>query len=388
LPRTLSFDSRYVVRTYSNAAFAEFGIEFLELTSVAIDVVPAGNRFANIGRGLLAMVVPGIAGQAFGLSYHEFGHGTRAAAAGYRPRFGLGSISTEAEVEAALARGDLHESFFGYFANSFFEGSGYSLADPDAVLFAPLTEQELTETRWRVLMTTGGLNNEMLFAERIEDQIYRGGGHVGLIGAYVNGKVSAGQYAGGGVFSDVGNAVAQYRALGFDIGESDIDNASTLSFFLSTEGYELIYRLVRVFMGDPLRYQPWTWSGIEPLNTSFFMTRAGLSYRFRSGYRTGPWRFPVAVERVFNGDGRTELSIGGEWTGELTGAPVALRGEITVGQQLGGMVRAERRFGERFLIGGGYALYDSRNLRGERLIPSLESGPRYHDLFLRVGVVY
>jgi len=44
----------------------------------------------------------------------------------------------------------------------------------------------------------------------------------------------------------------------------------------------------------------------------FFMNRSGLSYRIRSGYRFADWRLPFAVEYKFEGEKRTEVSLGAE----------------------------------------------------------------------------
>jgi hypothetical protein len=92
----------------------------------------------------------------------------------------------------------------------------------------------------------------------------------------------------------------------------------------------------------------------------------------------------VAVERVFKGDARTELTVGAEWGP----GPYYIGTRVTLGERVGAAFSVRRLVADRFLVSGGYTLYDSHNLFGERMIPSLESGSRYHDVFLRVGVVY
>ena len=50
------------------------------------------------------------------------------------------------------------------------------------------------ESGWTILTAAGGLNNEMLFSERIEDATYRSGGHIGFLTTYINSKLAASQY--------------------------------------------------------------------------------------------------------------------------------------------------------------------------------------------------
>ena len=100
--RTFSFDSRYVVRTYSNDAVSGFGVDVLNLSTLPTELIEPSTRLRNAGQGVLLLVGSTIMGQAFSLAYHEYGHGTRAAAAGQKPRYGFGTISTDAQVQAAL----------------------------------------------------------------------------------------------------------------------------------------------------------------------------------------------------------------------------------------------------------------------------------------------
>jgi len=382
--RTFSFDSRYVAQTYSNDAVAGFGVDVLNLSTLSTQLIEPSTRLRNAAQGVLLLVGSTILGQAFSLAFHEYGHGTRAAAAGFEPRYGFGTISTDAQVDAALLAPPEYKSFLPYFLGSFFTQNGYTLATPDDTRFPPLTQEELVETGWNVLLAAGGLNNEMLLAERIEDEMYRNGGHIGFITTYINSKLSASQYDLVGPFGDVGNTVTNYQAMGFDIDQDRIDSASRASFFLSSLSYQLIYQTVRMFTGASIRFTAWEPGGVQLPNTSFFMTRSGLSYRVRTGYRTGDWQFPLAVERVFEGDKRTEVSIGAERGLER----MHVRARATVGEGIGVALGAGYRIRDGVDLSAGYALYDSRNLLGERLIPSLENGSRYHDLFLRASFAY
>ncbi|MCZ6456106.1 MAG: hypothetical protein O6650_02530, partial [Actinobacteria bacterium] len=128
--RTFSFDSRYVVRTYSNDAVAGFGVDVLNLSTLPTQLIEPSTGLRNAGQGVLLLVGSTILGQAFSLAFHEYGHGTRAAAAGFEPRYGFGTISTDAQVDAALQAPPEYQSFLPYFLGSFFTQNGYTLATP------------------------------------------------------------------------------------------------------------------------------------------------------------------------------------------------------------------------------------------------------------------
>lgn len=384
LARTFSLDSRIFGRTHSNDAVANFGIDVLNLATLPTRLIEPNTKLRNAGQGVLLLVGSTVLGQAFQLAYHEFGHGTRTAAVGLRPRYGFGTLYTAEDIEAALRAPPEHESFFGYFLESLFNDTGYALVSPGDPLFPPPSDEELVGSGWAVLLTAGGLNNEMLFSERIEDEIYQNGGHIGFFTTYVNGKLAASQYDLDGPTGDVGNTVLNYQVRGFDIDKSRIDSASRTAFFLSSMSYQLIYQTLRTFTGKSIRFTAWEVGGLQLPNTSFYMTRSGLSYKVRSGYRMGEWRFPFAVEHVFEGDDRTEVTLGAEKEFEKFTAAF----ETTLGERFECAMDVSYRQSKRVTVSGGYALYDQRNLHGERLIPSLEGGSIYHDFHAGVSLAY
>lgn len=383
--RTLSLDSRYFLQSYSNSAIGRFGIEVLNLSTVPADLIGSGGTWRNIGRGAVLLVGSTILGQGFGVPFHEYGHGTRAAAVGLRPVYGFGRIRTAQDVEAAYASGDTHDAFFGYYLRYFFKGgSAYALAVDEDTPFTPLSDEEVDALGWSGVGAAGGLNNEMFYAELIEDEMSRHGGHPGYFTSYVNAKLAANQYEVSGVFSDKNNVVEFYRSRGYSISGSDIDDASVRSLAFSSASYQLLWETLRMFAGKPFRYRPWSVYGLQLPNLSFYMTRSGISHRVRSAYSTGNWRIPFAIEHVFEGETRTEISIGGERSSDMWRYSL----EATLGRQLGLELEIEYRIGHRFLASAGYVLYDERNLRGERHIPSLEKGARYHGIHVRAAVVY
>lgn len=378
LPRTLSFDTRYVFETYSNDAVAHFGIEALDLAVLPAEAITIGGSGGNLMRGILMLTSTGLLSRAYKLSFHEFGHGTRAAAWGFHPYFGYGRAPVDPDLT------ELDDDFFSFFVGSLWERGGYTYLPNGDELFAPPSDAELDAAGFELFWRAGGINNEMLISERLEDRIRRGGGQAGMLTTWVFSKIAPDRYGNAHRIGDVDAVLDWYDAKGYEIERGDLRHGAVVATLASASTYELVYRTARVLAGDPIRYRAWAPFGIELPNVSFYMTTSGLTYRVSTGYRRGRWRFPVKVERVSRGDRRTELTLGSEWSP----GPYRFGTRVTIGEHVGGAFSVDRRVGERFLVAGGYTLYDARNLLGERMIPSVESGPRHHDLFLRVGVVY
>ena len=90
----------------------------------------------------------------------------------------------------------------------------------------------------------------------------------------------------------------------------------------------------------------------------------------------------MALERL--SESETKVSFGAEKRCERVGYGLT----AIIGKQLEIGLDVSYRLDKWFLISAGYALYDVRNLHGERLIPSLEHGSTYHDFYLRASLTY
>ena len=399
--RTLSFDSRYVIQGYSNKAVGQFGIELFNLATLPADLIVKpdtsltkgdkkflfydSNQLRNIANGLLLFAGSIFLKDSFQFMYHEYGHGTRLAALGFKPFYGHSDFANEADQQAILS-GDvkLYDNIFDLYFSSLFDVTGFTIVIEGETLFSPLYN-ELNKSGWAGLVSMSGLNNEMLFSEFIEDEMHRNGGHIGFLLPYINGKIAVLNYpAGLGVFNDVTNIISYYKGRGYNIDNDKISKGDKVSLFTSTLSYQLVYQFLNMLSGNSSRFHPWEFRGVELPNTLFYMNRSGLSYKVRSGYRSGAWRFPFALEYVFEGEKRTEFTFGAEKQfDKLTTAFEAI-----IGKRLEFAIDVSYRQNKWFIISGGYALYDQRNLHGERLIPSLEHGSAYHDFYLRASLTY
>lgn len=375
--RTLSLDSRYFLQEYSNKAIGHFGIEMIQLGSLpttlffstdSVSENDSGFLFynsrqaKNFVEGLALLVGSSSLSLGFHLAYHELGHGTRFAAMGLKPLYGHGNDNT------------VHRNFFSYYVSSLFDLSGWTFYDRG--LF-PLVYAD----HWDGLISAGGVNNTMFFAEMIEDEIQRHGGHIGFATSYVLGKLSP---TGSGPANDIGNVLADYRARGFRISRRAVTNASVASFFLSSMTYQFAHQFIKLFLGESTRFHPWEFYGVQLPNTEFYLTRAGLSYKVRTGYSHDSWRFPVAVEFVGEGSRRTEVGLGAEKKFNAFSATI----EFVIGNALECEFESSYAVNEWLLLSGGYSLFDVNNLHGERMIPSLEHGSKYHEAFVKLPYVY
>ncbi len=396
--RTLSFDSRYVIQGYSNKAVGQFGIELVNLATLPADLIIRSDttttkgekiflfynshQLRNVGNGLLLFIGSAFLSNSFTFSYHEFGHSTRSAAVGLQVWYSHQVITSQADNQGVLS-GSIksYDDFFSFYVSSLFNQSGSAIIGD--TLFTPLTEE--LDNGWDGVLQTGGLNNEMLFTEFIEDELYRRGGHIGFLIPYISGKIAAQSYGTGfGDFNDVTNIINYYQGRGFDIDNDKISNGDKISLFTSALSHQFVYQFFRMFSGKSARFHPWEFRGLELPSTLFYMNRDGLSYKIRSGYRFGEWRFPFAVEHVFEGEKRTEVGFGAEKQfDKLTTAFEAI-----IGKRLEFAMEVSYRQSKWLMISGEYALYDERNLHGERLIPSLEHGSVYHDFYLRASLTY
>lgn len=379
----------------------QFGIELFNLATLAANLIVKpdtsltkgdkkflfydSHKLRNVANGLLLFAGSIFIKNSFQFAYHEYGHGTRLAAIGFKPSYGHSAIVNETDLQGILSgEVKLYDNIFYLYLSSLFDATGFTIILAEDTLFSPLYN-ELNNNGWDGLLQMGGFNNEMLFSELIEDEMHRNGGHIGFLLPYINGKIAVLNYpAGLGVFNDVTNMISYYQSRGYNIDNDKISKGDKVSLFASTLSYQLVYQFLNMLSGKSSRFHPWEFRGIELPNRLFYMNRSGLSYKIRSGNRLAEWRFPFALEYVFEGEKRTEFTFGAEKRFEkITAAFGAI-----IGKRLDLALDLSYRQSKWLMLSSGYALYDQRNLHGERLIPSLEHGATYHDFYLRASLTY
>jgi len=399
--RTLSFDSRYFTQEYSNKAVGQFGIDLMNLATLPGDLLMKTNsnsikgeniflfydskELRNVGRGLLTFIGSIFLSNSYGFAYHEYGHGTRAAAIGLKPYYGHGPIETEGDLQAALSGATkLYDNFFSFYLASLSNTRGFSIVKPGDTIFNPL-EEELNNGWWKGLTSAGGLNNSMLFTEFVEDELYQNTGHLGFMRSYLNGKLAISNYGIGlGLGNDINNVTNYYQEKGFNVDIDRITKGSKISFYTSTLSYQFVYQLFNMFTGKSAHFKPWEIKGVQLPNTYFYMNRQGISYKINSGYRYQEWRFPVSVEYIYEGESQKEITLGAQKKSDKLTSSF----EMILGNVFEFSLDASYNLNNKIILSSGYELYNRGNLHGERLIPSLEHGAKFHSIYLKASFAY
>ena len=379
--RSISFDSRYVVHE-SNEAMSRFGLDLFDLATRPGGWIGSAGRGRSALAGVVVLATAFYVGEAHSLANHEFGHGTRNGAAGFGTVYGFGTLRDASDVSDALASGALSENIYAYFVRSLVAGSGgFAIRRAEGGPFSPLSPERLDALRWEGARRAGGMNNEMFMTEGIEDAVAAGRGHVAYYTGYLKGKLSASDFSSSSAnFGDIPRLVNFYRDRGLDIEASDLDRGSKSAFLVSALSYQFVAGVVRTLAGGEIDIRPWVFRGIEAPNTSFYMNRDGLSLKVRSAARFGDFRMPFALERLYHGDARTEVTVGGEGQFERS----RWRADLIVGRALGFSAEWSYAVEGRLHIAAGVTQRSERNLHGERHIPSLEGGATYRGLHGRL----
>jgi len=156
---TFSLDSRFVIQKYSNKAIGQFGIELVNLATLPADLIVKrdttttkgdkkflfydSHQLRNVGNGLLLFIGSAFLSSSFTFAYHEYGHGTRAAAVGYKPYYGHGYIESDADIQAALSGSTkLYDNFLSFYLSSMFDIGGFTIVKPGDTLFEPINRSK------------------------------------------------------------------------------------------------------------------------------------------------------------------------------------------------------------------------------------------------------
>jgi hypothetical protein len=382
--RSLTFDSRLITDPYSSDAIERFGVELLDLTAFSTGklITPGQGVGRRVLRGVSQLVAGTFVGTAFGHAFHEFGHASRAAAAGFRPWLTHESAQFEAGG-APIRSSGATDSFFTYLGTSLFNRSGATLARLDRTRF-PLNE-DLLRDDWSGQIAMQGLNHEMLFAEALDTRIQHQGVDIGLVVPYVTSKLAARSYAiGQDSLNDITNIVTFYAAKGLHIDSGDIRRGSLVATMASANVYRFLFAGVTTLAGRDVSTGPVSMGPLELPSTAFFMNRSGLSYRVTTAVRDGAWRIPVSVERVYDGNRRTEVTVGAEHRSRRTEVSAVL----VTGKTLEGRVVVRRWVRPRVALEIGGVSYDARNLNGARRVSRLKTGTRQSQVYLGVAWSY
>ncbi len=198
--RSLSLDSRFFFNGYSNEAIGRFGIEMIHLGSLPASILFPhdatrrdtenvflwydAQQLRNVAESVVLLLGSGFFSVFVQIPFHEFGHGTRSAAAGLKPYYGF-------EGPVGLSGGTLYSTFFTFYLANLLRLSNAFTTATEA-LYLPRSGE--WDRDWSAVVSMGGMNNSMFFSELIEDEMLRFGGHIGFAPTYLYGKLSAALY--------------------------------------------------------------------------------------------------------------------------------------------------------------------------------------------------
>ena len=370
--KTFSLDTAYVPMLASNRAMWGFGLEWEYLGITIFDGIGDGTF---IGQTFPTRLLWGAAMHlgwmfpqySFFVSNHELGHGTRFIAEGGSPRY------------TWTSGGGDHTSIFSFFLIGLFKhGDGAYANSAGGSGRAP--------SNWSLVVGQGGMNNSMMFAEALEDEVATNGGHINQILAYYRAKKDPYEYALSterGFQGDVSNTQSMLAAQGISVSTNDFKTGTIASILLSSTTWSYVYSFARyVAAGDPNVSHPRAGAFRLP-DVSFFQNRSGLSFRARMALDYSDHSIPFSLETVYRGRTALEASAGYqslESQGSKKRIGLGLQGYASTLGGFGMRISRESQAGQSTLFGYGGSVYTSNSLEGER------NGGRWLTSFLALDL--
>jgi hypothetical protein len=377
--RTLSFDSGYLKPMNSNKAVSGFVFELGELASYGTLERPAlKDRDDAAGAALRTgalFLYYGFYHTVGGVSFHEFGHGSRALASGalFARYFGDG-LGTSGD-------------YFSYAGDLAVHPGRWWLGEKDTV-YSDLNAagrywgvrlnaagNRLVDDRYGFIATAGGVNNEMFLADRLEERMFYddGFGSVAFFPVYLAGKVAALTY-GAGTNSDMGRIFSNpaYEDRGIRKGDANLADAAAL--LLSADTYAYLKGAYEYAARGRTAVRTPSVRGFALPGVNAYLQYPGVSYKIASGYAAGRrLKVRFGYEAVLKGGHQGEWDLGAATRvlgATLSAAVVADQDQPKYGSW---SIAADRDVLERFNVRVAADRYDSRTLYGMRNSPRLRT---------------
>jgi hypothetical protein len=350
----------------------------LEYTKLIISVQTRLQKTSIVRRSpLMNKVLPIVvhfALQPVLLTYHEYGHASRAKA------FGLDSEYSFFFDESIKT--DNFWEYFGYAFTKGFEG-GYVNVTGNYYQNIP---DNLTGINGSIILAAGGLNNNVQLSETFEEDIYYNGGYRNYFLTYLTNKIqpaiyTAFEYKLPDGKGDPTAVEESYQAKGYDIEKKHFIMLNMISLFGSATFYKFL-------PGSSGRVTSSEYAGVRLPDTQLFFTHLGLSLKLNSGYalRKKGLFIPLSYERVVIGQPSDEISAG--IVKKMSFTTLGAKGYYNL--QMNGQsfdLFTSIRFGRAFLTAG-LSHYDSNTFFGIRDIPSYEDGGTNNEMWARGSLLF
>ena len=382
--RSFSFDSGYFRKRNSDRAWENFGREWVDINAYALEQLNANERwgFSREGEFLLDSALGLYTMNVYKVSHHEFGHGTRLEALGYRTKYRSGTTGSTTRSPG---------QFFGRrFLDPFNDAYAvYSTSDREFT--SPVrrfvnADGTLTNDG-KILITTGGLNNSMAFAGSLGDRMReRGAAHYSEWLPYTMARLDATFYSRGS--GDLSDLETYYSNKGVSISKTDMRVANLVGFALSASTWSYLLGTGEYATGGEPWVQGISYNDFALPDVENYLTTHGMSWKLSSGYRWDAHTyFPFAAEAVLTGAGQQEYSLGvrqQNWLWDDSSVNADLRLGSGVGLGLG----FSQRLSEQWSLSLGWDHFNGRNLHGERNAVSFEDGESSDEIWARFSFIF
>jgi len=378
--KTISLDSGYVPQATTNRSMWNLWQEYQYFGESGFDALNKTALFGNpVTRALLAAgsyLAWNWANYPFFVANHELGHGTRV-------------ISMRGSPTYTWNTGPGNVSIFTFI------GLGFTKYGQGADTTGSISVPSGVPSDWTLTVTAGGMNNSMMYAESLQDEVSYNTGHVLQLPSYIYARMDAFNYAKynmSSANSDVGSLLGTWQARGYSITTDDVAAGATVSALTSFTTWAYAWSVLRyVGTGDP-SVSAARIGGVTLPDVSFFQNRNGLSYRLRTSLRFADrLALPLSVEYVYRGTPTVEVSLG---LRRLLGiAGVRKSGDLIQAYLCsdgGGGLRLAKDFptGSRSFLSLGGSLFTTRSLEGERSMGYLLSSAAGVDIWLKQSWTY
>jgi len=382
--RSFSFDSGYFRERNSDRAWENFGREWVDINAYALEQLNANERwgFSREGEFLLGSALGLYTMNVYKVSHHEFGHGSRLEALGYRTKYRSGTT------------GSTTRSAWQFFGRRFLDpfNDAYAVySTSDREFTSPVrrfvnADGTLTNDG-KILITTGGLNNSMAFAGSLGDRMReRGAAHYSEWLPYTMARLDATFYGRGS--GDLSDLETYYSNKGVSISKTDMRVANLVGFALSASTWSYLLGTGEYATGGDPWVQGISYNDFALPDVENYLTTHGMSWKLSSGYRWDAHTyFPFAAEAVLTGAGQQEYSLGvrqQNWLWDDSSVNADLRLGSGVGLGLG----FSQRLSEQWSLSLGWDHFNGRNLRGERNAVSFEDGESSDEIWARFSFIF
>ena len=382
--RSFSFDSGYFRERNSDRAWENFGRERVELNAYALEQLNASERWGvsregefllGSGLGLYTMNV-------YKVSHHEFGHGTRLEALGYRTKYRSGST------------GSTSRSAWQFFGRRFLDpfNDAYAIySTSDRKFTSPVrrfvnADGTLTNDG-KILITTGGLNNSMAFAGSLGERLReRSAAHYSEWLPYTMARLDATFYGRGS--GDLSDLATYYGNKGVRVSRTDMRAANLLGYALSASTWSYLLGAADYAEGGDAWVRSHSYNSFALPDVENYLTTRGMSWKLSSGYRwDANTYFPFAAEAVLSGAGQQEYTLGARHRNGLWDDS-SMNASLRFGRGLGIGLGVSQRLSEQWSLSVGWDHFNGRNLHGERNAVNFEDGENSDEIWARLSFIF